>query len=124
MCLIGFMSTAAAERTVRVDMSDDMRFTPAEIRVKRGEVVRFVATNKGKVMHEIVFGSMAELKKHAEHMRQHSHPGHEEADDDHVGPGKSRQVTRRFTKVGEVYFACLVPGHFEAGMVGKVIVEP
>lgn len=113
-----------ATRTVRVDMTDDMRFTPAEIRVKRGEIVRFVPTNKGKVMHEMVFGTMAELKQHAEHMRQHAHAGHQESDDDHVAPGKSGEIGWRFTKAGEFYYGCLVPGHFEAGMIGKVIVAP
>lgn len=113
-----------AKRTVRVEMTDNMRFTPAEIRVKRGEIVRFVATNKGKVVHEMMFGSMAELKKHAEEMRQHPHKAHEEADDDHVAPGKSGEQAWQFIRPGEVYYACLIPGHFEAGMVGKVIVEP
>ena len=110
-----------AARTVRVDMSDDMRFTPAEIRVKRGEIVRFVPTNRGKVMHEMVFGTMADLKKHAEHMRRHAHA---ESDEDHVAPDESGEIGWRFTKAGEFYYGCLVPGHFEAGMIGKVIVEP
>ena len=54
--------------TVRVEMTDNMRFTPAEIRVKRGEIVRFVPTNKGQVMHEMVLGTMDELRQHAAHI--------------------------------------------------------
>src|SRR5919107_454569 len=57
-----------AKRTVRVDMTDQMRFQPAEITVKRGEVVRFVPVNKGQVLHEMVLGTMDDLKKHAELM--------------------------------------------------------
>src|SRR5687767_15653142 len=51
-----------AFRTVRVDMADTMRFTPAEITVKRGDTVRFVATNRGKLMHEMVLGTRKELE--------------------------------------------------------------
>src|SRR5688572_635298 len=54
-----------AKRTIRVDMTDQMRFHPAEITVKRGEVVRFVPVNKGEVMHEMVLGRMQDLKEHA-----------------------------------------------------------
>ena len=35
-------------RTIRVDMSDTMRFTPADITVKRGETVKFIAANRGR----------------------------------------------------------------------------
>ena len=117
--------SAKPTRTVRVDMTDSMRFTPSEIRVKRGEIVRFVATNQGKVPHEIVLGTMDELKKHAEKMR--SEPQMEHHDEEHgaeVAPGKSGSFAWQFTKAGEFHYACLIPGHFEAGMVGKVIVAP
>jgi uncharacterized cupredoxin-like copper-binding protein len=117
--------SAKPTRTVRVAMTDNMRFTPAEIRVKRGEIVRFVATNKGKVPHEIVLGTMDELQKHAEKMR--SQPQMEHHDEEHgaeVAAGKSGSFAWQFTKPGEFYYACLIPGHFEAGMVGKVTVSP
>jgi uncharacterized cupredoxin-like copper-binding protein len=113
-----------AKRTVRVEMSDAMRFTPAEIRVKRGEVVRLVPVNRGKVMHEMVIGTLEDLKQHAELMRRHPHMEHEEAHMAHVAPGKSGEIGWQFTRAGEFYYACLIPGHFEAGMIGKVIVAP
>ncbi len=112
-----------AKRTIRVDMSDQMRFTPAEITVKRGETLRFVAHNKGKVLHEMVLGTMDELKEHAELMRKHPGMEHDEPHMAHVNPGKSGEIGWRFTKAGTYYFGCLIPGHFEAGMIGKVIVE-
>src|SRR5512145_579848 len=55
-----------AARTVRVDMSDRMRFTPDAIEVKQGDTVRFIVKNSGKTMHELVIGTMKELKAHAE----------------------------------------------------------
>ena len=109
-------------RTITVDMTDTMRFTPADITVKEGETIRFVVTNKGKMMHEMVIGTMDELKKHGELMKQHPGMEHDEPYMSHVDPGKKEQMVWQFTKAGEFYYACLVPGHFEAGMVGKITV--
>jgi len=111
-----------ARRTVRVDMTDDMRFTPARISVRRGEVVRFVPANKGQVLHEMVLGTLEELKAHAELMKKHPGMEHDEPHMAHVSPGKSGEIGWRFTKAGTYYYGCLIPGHFEAGMLGKVIV--
>ena len=112
-----------ATRTIKVDMSDKMRFSPESLEIKRGEIVRFEAKNSGKIMHEMVLGTMDELKKHAELMRKHPGMEHEEPYMAHVAPGKTENIVWQFTKPGEFYFGCLIPGHFEAGMVGKVVVR-
>jgi uncharacterized cupredoxin-like copper-binding protein len=104
-------------------MSDEMRFTPAAVTVRQGEIVRFVAHNKGKVLHEMVLGAMDELKEHAELMRKFPGMEHNGPHMTHVNPGKSGETGWRFTKAGTYFFACLIPGHFEAGMIGKVVVE-
>ena len=109
-----------AKRTVKVDMSDAMRFAPAEISVKRGETVRFVVTNSGKQMHEMVLGTMKELKEHAEMMKKHPGMEHDEPYMAHVQPGKKAEIVWQFTNAGEFHYGCLIPGHFDAGMVGKV----
>ena len=114
---------AKATRTIRVDMADTMRFTPADITVRRGETVKLVATNKGQVLHELVLGTAEELKKHAEMMKKFPEMEHEEPHMAHVKPGKSGAIVWQFTQPGEFQFACLIPGHFEAGMVGKVTVK-
>ena len=113
-----------ASRTVRIDMSDRMRFTPASLIVKQGETVKFVVRNSGKLMHEMVIGTMQELKEHAELMKKHPGMEHDEPYMAHVAPGKTETVVWQFTRTGEFHFGCLLPGHFEAGMVGKVIVQP
>ncbi len=110
-------------RTIRLDMSDRMRFSPAEITVKRGETVRLVAANKGRTLHEMVLGTPDELKKHAELMKRFPDMEHEEAHMTHVKPGHSGEIVWQFTQPGEFQFACLIPGHFEAGMIGKVVVK-
>ena len=109
-----------ATHTVKVDMSDAMRFAPAEISVKRGQTVRFVVTNSGKQMHEMVLGTMKELKEHADLMKKHPGMEHDEPYMAHVQPGKKAEIVWQFTNAGEFYYGCLIPGHFEAGMVGKV----
>ncbi|MEO8442140.1 MAG: cupredoxin family protein [Betaproteobacteria bacterium] len=111
-----------AARTIRVDMSDQMRFSPASISVKEGETVKFVVKNSGKVMHEFVLGTMQDLKQHSELMKKHPGMEHDEPYMAHVAPGKIETVVWQFTKTGEFHFGCLIPGHFEAGMVGKIAV--
>jgi len=113
-----------ADRTVRIKMSDQMRYTPAEIRVKQGEVVRFILTNEGHLAHEMVLGTMEELNEHAALMRKFPGMEHDEPNMAHLAPGASGEIGWRFAKAGEFYYACLQPGHFEAGMIGKVVVTP
>ncbi|HSN21925.1 MAG TPA: cupredoxin family protein [Usitatibacter sp.] len=113
---------ARAARTVVVSMKDSMRFDPSAIRVKRGETLRIVARNDGKVVHELVLGTMDGLREHAALMRRFPNMEHDEPNMVRVEPGEKRDIVWRFTIPGEVPFACLQPGHFEAGMVGKVIV--
>jgi uncharacterized cupredoxin-like copper-binding protein len=109
-------------RTINIDMSDAMRFSPAALSVRRGETVRFIVRNSGSVMHEMVLGSMPELKAHAELMKKHPGMEHAETNMAHVAPGKSEQITWQFNRPGEFYYGCLIPGHFEAGMIGKISV--
>lgn len=109
-------------RTIAVDMLDSMRFTPGDIKVTQDETIRFVIRNQGKLLHEMVIGTKAQLKSHQEMMRQHPGMEHDEASMTHVDPGKKGEMLWQFTKSGEFYYACLIPGHFEAGMVGKITV--
>jgi len=112
-----------ATRTVRVDMSDKMRFTPASLAIKQGETVKFVVRNSGKTMHEMVIGTAKELKDHADMMKKHPTMEHDEPYMAHVPPGKTETIIWQFTKAGEFNYGCLIPGHFEAGMVGRLTVK-
>ena len=110
-------------RTVRVEMSDSMRFAPAHLDVRRGETIRFVIHNEGKLMHEMVIGNEAQLKAHAELMRKHPAMEHDEPYMAHVAPGMSEEILWTFTSPGEFMYGCLVAGHFEAGMQGRITVR-
>jgi uncharacterized cupredoxin-like copper-binding protein len=110
-------------RTIRLDMTDAFRFTPAGITVKRGETVKFVVANSGKVLHEMVLGTTEDLKEHAALMKKFPNMEHADANMAHVKPGAKGEIVWQFSKAGEFQFACLLPGHYEAGMVGKVVVK-
>ena len=111
-------------RTVVVDMSDEMRYSPAGIRVRQGETLRLVVNNRGSLLHELVLGTMADLREHAELMRKFPNMEHDEPHILHVPPGGSAEMVWRFNRAGEFRYGCLIPGHFEAGMVGTVSVRP
>ena len=111
-----------ANRTIKVTMTDQMRFTPERIEVREGDTVKFIVSNKGKTMHEMVLGTTKELKEHAALMKKFPGMEHDEPYMAHVRPGKSEQLVWTFNKPGEFDFACLMPGHFDAGMLGKIVV--
>ncbi len=111
-------------RSVEVRMDDTMRFRPDTLQVKAGETLRLVVHNDGKVAHELVLGTDAQIREHAEAMKQGA--AHND-DHDHAGgaaitvaPGQTGELVVTFAEAGEVQMACLIPGHYEAGMRGKV----
>lgn len=107
-------------RTVQIGMADTMRYSPSELKLRRGETVKFVVRNNGKVDHEMVLGTMKSLKEHAEMMKKQPGMHHDESHSVDVAPGKSATFVWRFTKAGTFHFGCFEPGHFEAGMVGRI----
>jgi uncharacterized cupredoxin-like copper-binding protein len=111
-----------AVRTIAIDMADTMRFTPAEVKVKRGDTVKFVVRNSGKTMHEMVIGTEEELRKHAELMKKHPGMEHDEPYMAHVQPGGKEEITWTFTEPGTFMYGCLIAGHWEAGMKGSIVV--
>lgn len=111
---------AKVSRTVQVDMADTMRFTPANFTVKQGETIRFVVKNSGQVKHEFVLGGEKELKAHYAQMMKFPEMEHDDPNMTTVAPGKTGEVIWQFTKAGPVDFACLLPGHYDAGMKGLI----
>jgi len=112
-----------ATRTVTVDMADTMRFSPANVTANQGETIRFVLKNTGKIKHEFVLGSTKELKEHAELMKKFPEMEHSDPNMVTLSPGQTGEVIWKFSKPGKVNFACLQPGHYDAGMKGQVMVK-
>lgn len=121
--VIGKAGAAAdVTRTIEVDMTDAMRFTPDHLTVKAGETVRINVTNSGKIRHEMVLGTEADLNGHYQMMLKDPGMRHEEANAVSLEAGKTGGIIWKFDKGGEVSFACLEPGHYPAGMKGAVSV--
>ena len=111
---------AKVTRTVTIDMRDDMKFHTDIFDVNQGETIRFIAKNSGKVKHEMVLGTAKDLKDHYEVMKKNPEMEHADANMVTVAPGKTGEIIWQFTKAGKVDFACLQPGHYDAGMKGLV----
>lgn len=111
-----------AKRTITLSMTDDMRFTPSHFSVKKGETVRLRVVNRGQVMHEVVLGTKASLDQHAQLMLKFPDMEHAEPYMAHVAPQKSEDLVWNFNRTGNFDFACLIAGHYQAGMTGTFTV--
>lgn len=112
----------AAKRSIEVSMLDTMKFSPDKIDVKVGETVKFVVKNTGAQLHEFVIGTKKENAEHAALMVKFPNMEHDEPYMAHVPAGKTGEIVWKFNKAGEFDFACLIAGHYQAGMIGKIIV--
>ncbi|MDO9059636.1 MAG: cupredoxin family protein [Bradyrhizobium sp.] len=113
-------------RTVQVTMGESdgkMLFVPARIEVRKGEQIKFVLRNNGELEHEFVLASTADNLRHAEAMKKNPNMEHEEPNGREVDPKKTSEIIWKFTKAGEFEYACLIPGHREAGMIGTILVK-
>ena len=112
----------AAKRTIEVSMLDTMKFSPDKIDVKIGETVKFVVKNTGAQMHEFVIGTQKANAEHAALMVKFPNMEHDEPYMAHVPAGKTGAIIWKFNKAGDFDFACLIAGHYQAGMIGKITV--
>jgi len=114
-------------RTVLVTMKETpegkMIYIPAKVDVKRGEQIRFIITNAGEIPHEFVLASEADNLKHAEMMKKNPEMEHDDPNSKTIQPKKKAEIVWRFSKAGAFEFACLIPGHREAGMIGNIAVK-
>jgi uncharacterized cupredoxin-like copper-binding protein len=109
-------------RSVEIAMNDSMRYSLPTVSVKQNETIRFVLKNEGKLKHEMVLGTIEELKAHAALMVKFPEMEHADPNQASVEPGKTGELVWKFTKAGTFDFGCLQAGHYEAGMKGQVVV--
>ncbi|MBI4277022.1 MAG: cupredoxin domain-containing protein [Armatimonadetes bacterium] len=95
-------SAPAAGAPTIAAVAVDFKFTPPEIRIKAGQTVNLVLTNRGAILHDLIIPG---LKFHAA-----------------AEPGKKGTASLTAAKPGTYEFYCSVPGHREAGMKGRLIV--
>jgi uncharacterized cupredoxin-like copper-binding protein len=139
---LGRPGTAAeADRTIEIVMGDNY-FEPEKLTVRAGETVRFVIRNEGEFLHEFNLGTAAMHAAHqAEMMTMMEHGmltptgiDHDKMKMDHgaggkahddpnsvlIEPGKTAELVWTFTATAALEFACNVPGHYDAGMMGEI----
>ena len=100
-----------------------MSYTPEKIEVRRGEQIRFVIRNEGELAHEFLLDSFEGNAKHKIQMEKNPTMEHDEPNGTRLETKKTGEILWVFDKVGTFEFACLIPGHYEAGMHGKVVVK-
>jgi uncharacterized cupredoxin-like copper-binding protein len=113
-------------RTVEILIKEEygaMEYVPNKIAVKRNEQIRFVLKNVDIQTHEFLLASVADNQKHAEVMKKHPEMEHDDPNGKSLAPKGTAEILWRFSKPGTFEFACLIPGHREAGMVGTVVVK-
>lgn len=108
---------------VMMEGDGSMSFEPNLVEIKKGEQIRFKIKNAGELDHEIVIATLAENLKHAEEMERFPDMEHVDPNAKRLKPKASGEILWRFSEVGEFDMSCLIPGHREAGMTGKVIVK-
>lgn len=113
-------------RVVLVTMREGdgtMTYTPEKVEVKKGEQIKFVIRNNGELDHEFILATTQENLKHAEEMKKNPEMEHDDPNAQRLTPKQAKEIVWKFTKAGTFEFGCLIPGHREAGMIGKVIVK-
>lgn len=113
-------------RLIQVTMSEKdgkMIFIPDRIEVRRGEQIKLAMRNNGELDHELVLATLEENLKHAIEMQKNPDMEHDDPNAKRLMPKKAGEIIWQFTKAGEFDFSCLIPGHREAGMTGKIIVK-
>ena len=113
-------------RTVEVVMKEGdgtMSYTPDQFEVKRGEQIRFVIRNEGALTHEFMLASEKENAEHGKLMERFPNMEHDDPNGKTLEAGKSAEIVWKFTKPGSFEFACLIPGHHQAGMHGLIVVK-
>lgn len=115
-----------ASKTIRVTMKEtadgDMLFEPAKVSVRKGQTVRFIVSNAGELDHEFVLDEHESLIKHKALMEKFPEMEHDDPNAVRLEPGKKGEIIWTFTNGGQFEFACLIPGHYEAGMRGDLTV--
>jgi uncharacterized cupredoxin-like copper-binding protein len=114
-------------QTIRVTMkeTDDgkMLFTPAVLKVRKGQTIKIAIKNGGETAHEFVLDQEDKILEHKKVMEKFPEMEHDDPNSIRLAAGASGEIIWKFTNGGEFKFACLIPGHYEAGMHGDVKVS-
>jgi uncharacterized cupredoxin-like copper-binding protein len=117
---------AQATQTIRISMkeTDDgkMIFTPNAFKVREGQTIVFSIKNAGELDHEFVLDHEDKIMEHKTVMEKFPEMEHDDPNAIRLAAGESGEIIWKFTNDGTFEIACLVPGHYDAGMHGDVTV--
>ena len=131
---------ANVDRIIKIKLYDN-RFEPSTIKVRDGETIRFVVTNEGDAVHEFNIGRPSDHAGHQKEMMKMMDNGflefdrindkmmksggmmHSDPNSVLLEPGKSANLIWNFNKTKRAEIACNVPGHYESGMIAKIIFQ-
>ena len=100
----------------------DMIFEPKALEIKAGETLRFAITNTGELEHEFVLDTLDKNAEHKALMEQFPEMEHDDPNAIRLDAGQTGDIIWAFTNAGAFEFACLIPGHYEAGMHSTIVV--
>jgi len=109
-------------RTVEIKTTDDLKFDPPAVQVKKGEIVTFQVTNPSKIDHEFKVGDKAFQEQHAGEMGGMG-AGMNPPDDATgfaIKAGETKTIAFTFPASGTLLYGCHEPGHYPAGMKGEI----
>lgn len=118
---------ADVTRTIEIDMLEPegggMAFSPAELKIAKGETILFVVTNRGALDHEMIIDTVEGNMEHMKVMMMNPDMKHHDPNAVSLAPGESGELIWTFSQAGTFQFACLIPGHMDAGMHGPLHVN-
>ncbi len=118
---------ASVKETITISVSESatggMDFEPNAIPIEHGSVVRFIIKNTGLIDHEFFLGSFKEIEEHRQWMREHPSMEHADPNAVKIPSGQTAELIWEFSEITNLEFACLLPGHREAGMWGVILVH-
>lgn len=118
---------ADADRTIDIEVGNDLAFDPGELTVSAGETITFRIANTGDLAHDFTLGDEETQDAHEAEMMASGDEGDEMEHSDpnavSVHAGETVELTWHFTEPGTVLYGCHVEGHYAAGMKGTITVE-
>ena len=129
-------------RVIEIKMYDNF-YEPNEIKVKKGETIKFKVYNFGEFVHEfniatkemhlkhqpemmklveneILLGDKIDKKKMKEMAKKDHSMGHSHSNSVLLEPNENGEIIWKFNTEAKLEAACNIPGHYETGMIAKI----
>ena len=105
------------------ETENGMIFKPNQLSFKADQTIKIKLINKGELEHEFVMDTIAAIVKHKAMMEDSSDMNHSDPNSLRLGPNEKGEILWTFSNAGTFEFACLIPGHYEAGMHGEIYIK-